>query len=402
MNPTDPPPPAPDLRASAGSRRGTGRRPSWQQVPPAPVATLPRRTRTTAGTVLGLLAIAAAGLLTLGGTIFSVGLGPTIASTLLAVVPFAGVAGYYLWLDRYEPHPRSAVVLALAWGGIVSTTLAGLVPLLYLPFIGALPSQEALAVVQAPIVEEILKGAGVVFIARRWREDFHSLVDGLVIAGLVGAGFAFVENIFYFGTAMSEGAALGATAGAAELTLATFVLRGVASPFAHSLFTSATGLGVAHAERRGGWSGSWAIVIGLLAAIALHALWNGAATAGNGVFVVLYVVAMVPLFIVVKVVAARLRRDEGRKVVTALGDYVEAGWLHPWEPDIVTSLSSRRQFSAWVRRVGHDLDDAEAYQQDLVRLAHLRERAIRRTPLPDDREREHLLLRLVRARRPWA
>ena len=36
------------------------------------------------------------------------------------------------------------------------------------------------------------------------RREFDGIVDGIVYAGLVAAGFAFTENILYFGRAFAE------------------------------------------------------------------------------------------------------------------------------------------------------------------------------------------------------
>ena len=71
---------------------------------------------------------------------------------------------------------------------------------------------------QAPLVEEVAKGLGVLLIYAFSRAHFDGPVDGLVYAATVAAGFAFTENILYFGVALVEG-------GAEELG-ATFVMRG--------------------------------------------------------------------------------------------------------------------------------------------------------------------------------
>ena len=54
------------------------------------------------------------------------------------------------------------------------------------------------------------------------------MLDGIVYAAMVGLGFAFTENILYYGrTALEGGVPLAAT----------FFVRGVLSPFAHPVFT---------------------------------------------------------------------------------------------------------------------------------------------------------------------
>ena len=70
----------------------------------------------------------------------------------------------------------------------------------------------------------------------------------LVVLALVGVGFAMTENILYFGRAFIDGiAGSGAVEAGLISSVATFVVRGILSPFAHPLFTAMIGFGVAGA-----------------------------------------------------------------------------------------------------------------------------------------------------------
>ncbi|MBF9335877.1 PrsW family intramembrane metalloprotease [Microbacterium lacticum] len=132
---------------------------------------------------------------------------------VLALIPLTVVLLAVRAADRWEPEPASLVVFALAWG----------------------------AVVQAPLVEEFAKGLGVFVVFVFGRRAFDGPVDGVVCGALVGAGFAFTENILYFATSLIEG-------GLSE-TAFTFVLRGILSPFAHVMFTAVTGYAIGRAAR---------------------------------------------------------------------------------------------------------------------------------------------------------
>ena len=63
---------------------------------------------------------------------------------------------------------------------------------------GTTPSTTG-AVWLAPVTEETLKGLGVLLIYLFRRREFDGIIDGIVYAGLIGAGFAFSENILYLG-----------------------------------------------------------------------------------------------------------------------------------------------------------------------------------------------------------
>jgi RsiW-degrading membrane proteinase PrsW (M82 family) len=122
-------------------------------------------------------------------------------------------------------------------------------------------------VVGAPVVEEIAKGTGVLLIFLLRRRAVDGPVDGIVYAAVVAAGFAFTENVLYFvqyREALSQ----------------VFVARAIYSPFAHVTFTACTGIALGLASRRS--AAAWVVLfpVGLVAAMALHALWNGSAVLG--------------------------------------------------------------------------------------------------------------------------
>ena len=141
---------------------------------------------------------------------------------------------------RCHHQPRLIAAVAIALG--VDVALDALAP--------APPDDAARdafsSVVQAPLVEEFAKGLGVFLVFVFGRRAFDGPVDGVVYGALVGAGFAFTENILYFATSLIEG-------GLSE-TAFTFVLRGILSPFAHVMFTAVTGYAIGRAARAGATS----------------------------------------------------------------------------------------------------------------------------------------------------
>ena len=214
--------------------------------------------------------------------------------TLLPVPTFLMLLAVFVWFDRLEPEPWQERIHAVLWGATVAIAGAGIInTAVFIAF-----GEVAGAVVSAPITEEILKGAGILYAVRRRKID--SVTDGVVYAGWIAAGFAAVENVDYFMVAAGDGELLG-----------TVILRGVLAPFAHPLFTVWIGIGVGRAVVRGRspWRGA---LPGLLLAIVLHALWNGATfLAGTPLapVTVLVVLGFVVLFAVTAglLIAARLR-----------------------------------------------------------------------------------------------
>ena len=163
-----------------------------------------------------------------------------LLATFLAALPVGPLVACYLWLDRYEPEPRSLLALGLAWGAFVATAAALLLQGLG-GFVGTLSSDQQLSFV-APLSEEFTKGAFLLLLLWWRRNELDGILDGIVYAGMVGIGFAFTENILYLAAAYNG--TDGIAPGGAEALTGTFLVRGIASPFAHPLFTAFIGIGV--------------------------------------------------------------------------------------------------------------------------------------------------------------
>lgn len=356
----------------------SGSVPSGSWVPaPAP----PRRVRPGAGTLVAAAVLGVLTLVAVGVVGFMVGPPAFPVATVLALVPLAAVLGTVLWVDRWEPEPWQSLAVAFGWGASVSVLVAlvlnsGAQTALLLVGVDDLRAGALTATFVAPVVEEGIKALGVLLIFLLWRRWFDGPVDGLVYAATVSAGFAFVENILYFGQAVSESAAV---ADGGEAVAIVFVLRAVMSPFAHVLFTGAVGLALGWASRRsrGAWVG--AFVGGLVVAVGLHALWNGAATLGtDSSFLAIYVTVQVPLFLGVVGLVAWLRSREARLVRARLAEYAAAGWLAPEELGMLSSLGARRASRRWARaRGGRGAERTmRSFQTTASRLAHHRQRVM--------------------------
>ncbi|MET0812559.1 MAG: PrsW family glutamic-type intramembrane protease, partial [Microbacterium sp.] len=310
-------------------------------VAPVPMGTAPsRRGRSAPIWAAALLVLVLIGLV--GYFLNAIGPGASLVGMVVALIPLAGVLFAIRIIDRWEPEPRGLVIFAIAWGAVAAVGIALGVDVALSIVAGArdTAADDAFrAVVQAPIVEEIAKGFGVYLIFVTARRAFDGPVDGVVYGALVGAGFAFTENIQYFAISFIEG-------GVAD-TGATFFVRGIMSPFAHVMFTSVTGFALGLAARRGAKAGRalgpW--MLGLVGAIVLHALWNGSAVFGE--FFVLYLTLQVPLFAVFIIGVIALRREEARLTRARLGDYAAAGWFTAQEVDMLATSAGRRTALEW-------------------------------------------------------
>jgi RsiW-degrading membrane proteinase PrsW (M82 family) len=361
---------------------------------PLPSARRPRALAVIAWVTFGVVALGC-GLLTVLVINTETGALGLVTGTVLAAIPVVPVVATYLWLDRYEAEPPSLLAFTFFWGAAVATFGALVINTASSEAIkasGGDPTSSALLV--APFVEEGFKGLAVLLVLLLRRREFDGVVDGLVYAGMVGIGFAFVENVLYLGRALAESGASG--------VVLVFVVRCVVSPFAHPLFTSATGIGLGIAARTR--NPLWRIgapILGYLVAVVVHAAWNLSASSGLQGFEQIYVVVQLPIFVGFAVLAVMARRREGRLICKHLSVYASTGWLAPTEVEMLASLPARRDARGWAQRVAGKAAKRSMrdFQEMASELAFLRERMVRGTAPDDARTQEYAMLAAMSALR---
>ena len=196
---------------------------------------------------------------------------------VFGIVPMVIYALILWWFDRYEKEPLGLLIAAFLWGAvpaIIFSLVAQLVlevPISY--FVSPLTSDLIGATVVAPITEEIFKGGALLLLLLFFRTEIDSPLDGILYGGLVGFGFAAVENVFYFAGALTE-------SGLGGLALLT-VFRAFLFGLNHALFTGLTGLGLALARGVPNWLAKVGAAIGgLLLGMLAHGVHNGTVTLG--------------------------------------------------------------------------------------------------------------------------
>ena len=377
--------PTTDLGISQGDAAVYTQTPSWAQPHQEQMRHRRDVTRYIVAALGGLGLIAMLFMIWLqAGSVSSI-----VMPIILAFIPLLIVLTTVRWIDRWEPEPLRFLVLAFLWGAGIATVISLIAntatSLAIYQATGDVYSAESFsAVVSAPLVEEITKGLGVLFIFLVWRRLFNSVVDGVVYAAVVASGFAFAENILYFVTYSDS---------LAEV----FVMRGLASPFAHIIFTSVTGLAIGlSSQRRSTAAWVWMFPLGLVGAICLHAFWNGAVSANPE----LYFYIEMPLFLACIGIVIWLRRSERAAIRKRLQEYAAAGWFVPQEITMLTTTASRKSALTWAGRRGPQARQAmEIFQQSAMELASLRQLAVNGHAQPNHSAQENYLLQQVRQTR---
>lgn len=276
----------------------------------------------------------------------SLGLVTVLLALLLAAVPVGVIVPTFLWLDRFEAEPKKYLIIAFLWGALVASLIAAIFntgAMLVIQAAGDPTSaMTTTAILVAPVVEESLKGLIVLIIWRLRRREFDGLIDGMVYAGIAAAGFAFTENIQYLGQAYSSGGG--------EVLAATFIGRGIMSPFAHPMFTCLTGIGIGiAATARSSGVRVLAPILGWMLAVLAHGLWNLSAVTGGSGLLVGYFLVGVPVFLGYFALVIWARRREGRLIGRHLSPYADAGWLSAGEVTMLSSMSHRREARVWAK-----------------------------------------------------
>ncbi|UFU05693.1 PrsW family intramembrane metalloprotease [Ruania halotolerans] len=358
-------PPAPVAVTPPSAQYAPAAQQPWAQ----PGRFRPRRKRRVIFEII-LLSLGTLGVLSIVALMaMGMGVGSIVVASILSLIPLAIVGAAVLWVDRWEPEPRLLLAAAFVWGGGISVWLASLMnapigSLLGNALAPSMPAEVMPAIFGAPVVEEWWKGLGVLLIFLLRRRQFNGPVDGIVYAAVIAAAFAFVENIQYLG-------------GAGDDVAFTFIMRGLASPFGHLIYTACIGVALGVASRqKSKWAWLWLMPLGYLGAIALHAAWNGFASYTQSLadIAALFVfVNWLPL-VVWAIILVWLRKNEVKLVGQRLSEYVPSGWLVPQEVAMLTSLQGRRQAKAWAARGGPAAATAmKKFQKAAVALAYARQ-----------------------------
>jgi RsiW-degrading membrane proteinase PrsW (M82 family) len=340
----------------------------------------------------------------IGGVVISLNAGDAEGaglSVFYAMIPLPFLWLVYWWLDRYEPEPRRYKFAAFVWGGVVAVAIALAVEI-WAQEVWNL-SDEATASFVAPLAEEPAKCLFLLLTFVRARRVIDGVLDGLVYAGIVGLGFAFVENIGYY-AASYLGSPDIAVAGSEGVTT-TFIVRGIFSPFAHPLFTTAFGIAVGLAVgRRSKVLRVLICAVGLAISVGLHGLWNGSLSYGpdNGLGFVLAYLALGALLLTLGVVAIVVRVRQVRILERSLSYVADRGWIHPAEIPYLSRFGHRKAARRYAR--GNHGKAAgrvvRQYQQLATEMAFLHDSLMSGRSKPLGVERTYALLDAMYALRP--
>lgn len=175
---------------------------------------------------------------------------------VVSVIPIFLFLGALVVIDSYKLVALRAVLLAVAAG--VAAGLAGYAINVWLqPGLALAPADYSRYV--APIIEETLKAAYIAYLLSRSKVGF--VVDAAIYGFGIGAGFAFLENLYYL--SVNPGAGLW-----------TWFVRGFGTAVMHGGATAILAMVARTLHNRVDGFRPALLLPGLGVAVVLHSLYN--------------------------------------------------------------------------------------------------------------------------------
>jgi RsiW-degrading membrane proteinase PrsW (M82 family) len=217
------------------------------------------------------------------------------------------------WSDRYEREPTYSIIWAVAWGAFPAC------------FLSLIFESIAFSTVSGAFIEETFKLLGLVIAFKRL--NIQSWMDGLILGGYIGLGFAIFEDVLY---AISS----------SDITT-VIIDRGIFSIFSHTFFSGIGAVLIVFGllSKR-----VWISLIGFILSFTLHLLWNTILSLNfyveiNLLFVLTY--AVLPPAIVL-ICAIFLRVHEKNELAIKGKLAVTSGHITEDRLNLIKSLKLRR------------------------------------------------------------
>lgn len=180
----------------------------------------------------------------------------TVLAIAVGVLPVFLFLGALVLIDSYKLVTLRAVLLSVAAGAVAALASYG-VNVSLRPALGLDFTRYSWYV--APVVEETLKAAFVVYLLGRNKVGF--VVDAAIHGFGIGTGFAVLENLYY----------LQATP---DATLWTWIVRGLGTAIMHGGATAIMVMVSRTLQSRFHAFRPWLLLPGLGVAVVLHSLYN--------------------------------------------------------------------------------------------------------------------------------
>lgn len=280
--------------------------------------------------------------------------------TGLALVPLTALVVISLWL---APRSEAGLLLrlfAVIWGGVGATNLT-LIIANEISKIFGVPSLHITVVVQAAILEEFCKALFLFGVFFWFKHLVRTPLAGAALGILVGAGFAFIENIMYFNNAFLQGSWTA--------LWSTVILRAGMSFFLHALATMFTGMFIGYVVSKRAeltfWKKLMFLEMGLLAAMTVHGMWNGMASLStdNMKWNILYLLFWIPFTSLMVVTMIFVRKNYLVGKTNTVIAAARRGYIKMSQAERITTKKTRKALYK-----GSNTSDIISWESSLLRV----------------------------------
>jgi protease PrsW len=192
---------------------------------------------------------------------------PTVILIGNFLIPVVFVAFLY---DHQHISALSPITIVASFcvGGVMGVIGASILETLLLPIASNPTNGLSFAgALLVGLIEEGCKIVVVIILARRMPHT--SQMDGLLLGGAVGMGFAALESTGYAFTAFLL------AQGHVEASIATTIVRGLVAPFGHGIWTALLGAVLFHESTPQRFRFNLKVILMYLFVSLLHGLWDG-------------------------------------------------------------------------------------------------------------------------------
>ena len=180
----------------------------------------------------------------------------TVLAVAVSLLPVFLFLAALVLVDSYKLVTLRAILPSIA-AGVVAALASYVVSRWLRPALALDPVSYSRYV--APVVEETLKAAYVLYLLRRSRVGF--VVDAAIHGFAIGTGFAFLENLYYLQVSPDAG-------------VVTWIVRGFGTAIMHGGVTAIVAM-VSKTLQHGVEAFRWYLLLpGLGMAVVLHSLYN--------------------------------------------------------------------------------------------------------------------------------
>lgn len=190
---------------------------------------------------------------------------------LYSYVPALLLGGFFWWMDRFERESLFLVILVFLWGAFGAGLLSYFWNTFFLVVLDVYHRNSfevndmIVAVLVAPFVEELTKGAVILLLLKL--NKVGNVTDGILMGVIVGLGFAASENVHYATEVVYKSSG--------ELAMwYNLWFREIHTTLLHASASAVWGALIGYSRYHAGFQRYFTLFNGFILSMVTHGFWN--------------------------------------------------------------------------------------------------------------------------------